>query len=131
MTQQKQNPTFILNFHGLGELTWPMPAGGQDCWLDNAVFEAVLDHVRGRPDVRITFDDANESDYAIALPLLKARNMSAQFFVGAQRVGQLGFLSVGQLRALHVQGIAIGNQGLCHRNWRRCASGNPKKSCWW
>jgi len=117
--QLEKARTFILNFHGLGEPSRPLPSSEKDCWLDSEVFEAVLDRVRGRPDVRITFDDANESDYSIALPRLKARELSAQFFVVAQRIGQESFLSAEQLRTLHAEGMTIGSHGMCHRNWRR------------
>lgn len=115
-------PIFILNFHGLGEMTRTMPVSEQDCWLATAVFEAILDRVRARSDVRITFDDANESDYSIALPCLQARQMTAQFFVVARRIGQKSFLSPQQLQALHAAGMAIGNHGMSHRNWRGLSS---------
>jgi len=111
-------PRFILNFHGLGDTVRKLPASEMDCWLDSMVFEKILDDVRGRKDVQITFDDANESDFAIALPLLKARNLSAHFFVVSKRIGQKSFLSLEQLRSLHAEHMVIGNHGMCHRNWR-------------
>jgi peptidoglycan/xylan/chitin deacetylase (PgdA/CDA1 family) len=120
----KPNPTnmghsFILNFHGLGEPRRSIPASETDCWVDVAVFEGVLDLVRGRDNVRLTFDDANESDCSIALPRLQARRLKAWFFVVAQRIGRKSFLSADQLRALQAEGMTIGSHGLCHRNWRR------------
>ncbi len=109
---------FILNFHGLGEPTRELPSSEKDCWLDAGIFEMILDLILWRQDVRITFDDTNESDFSIALPLLKARNLSAQFFVVAGRIGQESFLSTAQLLALRAEGMAIGNHGMWHSNWR-------------
>ena len=77
----------------------------------------ILDVVKGRSEIRLTFDDANESDYSIALPELKARNLTAQFFVVSGRVGQAGYLSPHQIEALVADGMTVGNHGLRHRRW--------------
>jgi peptidoglycan/xylan/chitin deacetylase (PgdA/CDA1 family) len=94
-----------------------LTSGEKECWLDQSFFEAILDSVRERNDIRITLDDANESDYTIALPVLKARNMQAQFFAVAQRLDQKGYLSTSQLQALAAAGMKIGTHGMSHRRW--------------
>jgi peptidoglycan/xylan/chitin deacetylase (PgdA/CDA1 family) len=108
---------FILNFHGLGE-----PAGSQRrsdelYWTDPHFFATILETVRERQDVQVTFDDAYESDYSIALPLLKASKMNARFFVVASRVDQKGFLSSKQIQCLCSEGMTIGSHGMSHRKW--------------
>jgi peptidoglycan/xylan/chitin deacetylase (PgdA/CDA1 family) len=108
---------FILNFHGLGPRPPGLPTGEEECWLDQSFFEAILDFVQARKNVQITLDDSNESDFTLALPALKARNMRAKFFVVAQRLGQNGYLSTSHLQALAGEGMKIGTHGMCHRRW--------------
>lgn len=108
---------FILNFHGLGPMPAGLTAGEADCWLDQSFFESILDAVKERKDILLTLDDSNESDWAVALPALKARNLRAKFFAVAQRLDQSGYLSTGQLQALAAEGMEIGVHGMRHRRW--------------
>ena len=108
----------ILNFHGLGEPAASQNQSGEQLyWTDPRLFATILETLRDRQDVRITFDDSYESDYAIALPLLKASGMTAQFFVVADRVDRNGFLSAKQIQSLHAEGMKIGSHGMFHRKW--------------
>jgi peptidoglycan/xylan/chitin deacetylase (PgdA/CDA1 family) len=109
---------FHLTFHGLGAPARKLPPGEENYWVDPPLFAAVLDQVAGRDDVRITFDDSYESDYAIALPLLAERKLKARFFVVADRVDQKGCLSTRQIRSMCAQGMAIENHGMRHRRWK-------------
>jgi peptidoglycan/xylan/chitin deacetylase (PgdA/CDA1 family) len=117
LQRQRGQYLFWLNFHGLGDAGRTLPPGEEDYWTDPRLFSDILDTVRGRNDVQITFDDSNESDYTAALPLLKSRKMRARFFVLSERIGQTGFLSRGQIRTLCSEGMAVGNHGMSHRNW--------------
>jgi peptidoglycan/xylan/chitin deacetylase (PgdA/CDA1 family) len=108
---------FILNFHGLGEPLVSQDRSDEVYWTDPHFFAAVLEMVRERRDVLVTFDDCYESDYSIALPLLKASKMNARFFVVASRVGQKGFLSGQQIQSLYAEGMKIGSHGMYHRKW--------------
>jgi len=108
---------YILNFHGLGE---PVALAGRSeaCyWIDPSFFAAILEEVRDRSDLSITFDDSFESDYTIALPLLKAAGITAKFFVVADRVDKSGFLSAKQIQTLGAEGMTIGSHGMQHRKW--------------
>ena len=107
----------ILNFHGLGEPPAEVPPKERNYWLEAKCFGDILDAVGNRSETRITFDDGNESDFTIGLPLLLARNLKARFFVVAERIGQKGFLSSEQLRTLAKEGMAIESHGMAHRNW--------------
>src|SRR6266568_1984659 len=91
---------FILNVHGIGAPQRELPASEQQVWLDEPRFNAALDFAKSRYDIRWTFDDANESDHAIALPALQARGLKAQFFIVADRVNRPGYLSSSQIREL-------------------------------
>jgi len=111
---------FILNFHGLG-LPKPgqaLDTGEERYWIEASFFEAILDLVRDRKDVQITFDDSNESDFTVALPALKDRGMAAKFFMVADRIDRNGFLTLGQLQSLVAEGMGIGTHGMRHRPWR-------------
>jgi peptidoglycan/xylan/chitin deacetylase (PgdA/CDA1 family) len=110
--------TFILTFHGIGQPVRPFWSGEQTFWVERPFFEAVLDEVEGRQDVLLTFDDANASDFETALPALAARGMKAHFYLVSGLIGQKGFLSAAEVRALHAAGMTIGNHGKLHRSWR-------------
>jgi peptidoglycan/xylan/chitin deacetylase (PgdA/CDA1 family) len=108
---------YILNFHGIGTPRHELSANEKELWIDTAKFQAILDCVGGRNDIRLTFDDSNESDYTIALPELKSRNLHAQFFVVAGRLGQPGYLSPPQIEALIAASMTVGSHGMRHRRW--------------
>ncbi len=107
----------ILTFHGLGTPSRPLPAGEDHYWLEGSIYEAILDLVKNRPDVLITFDDSNVSDFVIALPALLARQMTATFFVVSERINQPGFLTTAQILEMAQAGMSIGSHGTQHRPW--------------
>jgi len=112
---------FILNFHGIGSprrTFWPME---ESYWVERRFFEAVLDHIKGRTDTLVTFDDCNASDVEAALPALQARGLKAHFYIVSDLLGKNGFLSVNDVRELHAAGMTIGNHGKLHRSWRGLA----------
>ena len=107
-----------LTFHGIGE---PGPHASPDeapFWISEDRFTGVLDLVAGRDDVRLTFDDGNDSDVRRALPALAERGLRATFFVVAGRLGQPGYLSAEDLDALAAAGMTLGTHGMRHRPWR-------------
>ena len=62
--------------------------------------------------IGITFDDGLESDFSIALPILKRHGFVATFFVNPGTLGTEGHLTVEELRTLHRAGMEIGSHGL-------------------
>ncbi len=108
-----------LSFHGIGTPPRPLDPGEDRVWLEPDRFEAVLDAVAGRDDVRLTFDDGNASDVEHALPGLRRRGLTATFFVVAGRLGAPGFLDEAGVRELAGAGMGIGSHGMRHRPWRR------------
>jgi peptidoglycan/xylan/chitin deacetylase (PgdA/CDA1 family) len=108
---------FILNLHGIGTPRKELPASEHNVWISEAQFEMLLDQIKDRGDVELTFDDANESDYTIALPALQRRAMKAQFFLVAGRIGEPGYLSRSRVSALVSAGMKIGGHGFRHRRW--------------
>ena len=111
----------VLNFHGLGTPMRPLDDGEDEYWLTADQFEAILDAVvaRGGTDVKITFDDGNQSDADIALPALARRKLRASFFPLAGRMGTPGSLDESAIRMLVDAGMEIGTHGMNHRAWRR------------
>ena len=65
--------------------------------------------------VLITFDDGTESDYDLALPILKKINYKATFFIIAGRIGQPGRLSWEQLNEMKSAGMSIESHTFSHR----------------
>jgi peptidoglycan/xylan/chitin deacetylase (PgdA/CDA1 family) len=108
-----------LSFHGVGSPPGPEREPGEhDCWVRRDTFLALLDELRGRDDVRLSFDDGNASDVEVALPALVERGLTADFFVVAGRLGTPGNLDADGVRALTVAGMRVGTHGMDHRSWR-------------
>jgi peptidoglycan/xylan/chitin deacetylase (PgdA/CDA1 family) len=108
-----------LTFHGVGEPGRRLDPGEEQYWVGRDQFESTLDAVAGRNDVRIMFDDGNQSDLEYALPALRRRDLKATFFVVAGRLGAPGFLDQRGVRELAAEGMAIGCHGMRHQPWRR------------
>jgi peptidoglycan/xylan/chitin deacetylase (PgdA/CDA1 family) len=108
-----------VNFHGVGEPSRKLDAGEAMVWLAADRFLATLDALRGRDDVRISFDDGNRSDVDVALPALIERGITATFFVIAGRLGDPDHLGADDICTLAAAGMTVGSHGLHHRDWRR------------
>jgi peptidoglycan/xylan/chitin deacetylase (PgdA/CDA1 family) len=107
-----------LTFHGIGEPERRLDPGEQDVWVSLRQFLGVLDSVASRDDVQITFDDGNASDVEHALPALRARALTATFFLVAGNVGAPGYVDRRGVEALVEAGMTIGCHGMRHRPWR-------------
>jgi peptidoglycan/xylan/chitin deacetylase (PgdA/CDA1 family) len=107
-----------ITFHGVGAPPGRIPQSEQPVWVDADDFEAALDRIVGHPNVRVTFDDGNDSDVDVALPALLARRLTATFFVVVQRIGEAGYLGREDLRELIREGMQIGSHGMAHCDWR-------------
>jgi peptidoglycan/xylan/chitin deacetylase (PgdA/CDA1 family) len=110
---------FNLTFHGIGEPGPTIEEVDRRYWLNVSAFERVLKRVAPWPDVRITFDDGNQSDLAVAVPRLLKFGLRGRFFIVAARVGKAGCMGVSELRELLTAGMEIGSHGMQHRSWRR------------
>ncbi len=67
-----------------------------------------------RHPVLLTFDDGHVSNHRLALPLLTAQRMTADFFVNPAKVGQAGFASWQELRDMSAHGMSIQSHGYDH-----------------
>ncbi len=114
-----------VTVHGIGAPRRPLEDGEADTWVTVDQFEALLDAVAGKPQVRVTFDDGNASDVEIALPRLLERGLTATFFVLAGLLGEPGRLDADGVRELSRAGMTIGSHGWVHRNWRTLEAGVP------
>ena len=116
-----------LTFHGVGSPPLSVGASERTVWVAEAAFVEILDAVRADPSVRITFDDGNASDHAVALQALIARGLQATFFLLAGRIGAPGFLDAAQIRDLAKAGMKIGVHGMDHRSWRALSQGDTER----
>lgn len=119
-----------LTVHGIGRPARPLDPGEHRTWVSIEQFELMLDAVAGRQDVRITFDDGNDSDLRLALPRLRARGLSAEFFVLAGLLGEPGRLGPDDVRHLADAGMRIGSHGWAHRDWRRIDDRQAVEELW-
>jgi peptidoglycan/xylan/chitin deacetylase (PgdA/CDA1 family) len=116
------NQLINLCFHGIGAPRRTLEPDEDRYWVTVDLFLRVLDEVAGRPDVKLTFDDGNESDAEIALPALRERGLTAQFFPLAGRLTGPGSLKREHLRSLRAAGMAIGSHGMHHVPWRQLST---------
>jgi peptidoglycan/xylan/chitin deacetylase (PgdA/CDA1 family) len=107
-----------INFHGIGIPGTSVSAADQGYFVDKDLFFAVLDEIRGRPQVQLSFDDGYASDVEIALPAIIERGLHARFFPLAGQLGRPGYVSAAGVRELASTGMAIGSHGMRHRPWR-------------
>lgn len=116
-------PTEIyLTFHGIGTPGPQVPLQEVPYWLSAERFAAIVDLVgRSGRSVRLTFDDGNASDLAIATPILKRAGLTATFFVLTDRLGADAYLSEADLVRLRDEGMAIGAHGMAHVAWTSLA----------
>ena len=121
-TALRHEHCFNLTFHGIGEPTRPLAPGEDDIWISLEWFLAILDDVKDRTDIRLSFDDGNISDLWHGLPALRERGLAATFFVVAGRLGKPGFLTEEDVQALARAGMTIGCHGMTHTPWRRLSS---------
>jgi peptidoglycan/xylan/chitin deacetylase (PgdA/CDA1 family) len=117
----------VLTVHGIGRPTRPLDPGEDRTWVTLDQFERVLDAAAGRPDVRLTFDDGNDSDVELALPRLLERSLTAEFFLLAGRVGRPGSVDEAGIRALLDAGMSVGSHGWDHVDWRRLGDGTARR----
>lgn len=111
-----------VNFHGVGAPARRLEPGEDRYWIGIDRFRRILDEVVAHPQasrIRITFDDGNISDLSIATPELLKRNLAAQFFVLAGRMGQRGSLAPADLRDMIDAGMEVGSHGVDHLDWTR------------
>jgi len=110
---------YNINFHGVGTPPSEIGASERRVWISQSFFAKSLDVLTiSRIPVRISFDDGNVSDYEVALPELSARNLNADVFIVADRIGTPNYLSAAQIREMHRLGHRIGNHGMHHESWR-------------
>lgn len=105
-------------FHGVGEPERALTPAEERYWLSADRFRFILDEIAALPPVHLSFDDGNSSDVEIVLPELLQRNLRADFFVLAGRLGQCGSLDQDAVRELHRSGMGIGSHGWSHCSWR-------------
>jgi peptidoglycan/xylan/chitin deacetylase (PgdA/CDA1 family) len=107
-----------LCFHGIGTPGRPLEPDEARYWVEEEQFGELLAAATRHPHVRLSFDDGNASDAAIALPALRRAGLKASFFVVAARIGTAGSLTAGAVRELASAGMTVGTHGLRHRPWR-------------
>jgi len=107
-----------LCFHGIGVCTREREEGEARYWVRETHFLRMLDEIATHPDVRLSFDDGNVSDAAIALPAMEDRGLTGTFFALAGRLDDPASLTAADLGLLRDAGMGIGNHGWSHIPWR-------------
>ena len=105
-------------FHGVGTPERGIGPDEGQYWIGTDEFEELLEAICRYPWIRISFDDGNASDAALALPALLRHGLSAAFFVVGDRIDQPGSLSTADIRELVSAGMTVGLHGMRHRPWR-------------
>jgi peptidoglycan/xylan/chitin deacetylase (PgdA/CDA1 family) len=107
-----------LCFHGIGTPERVLEPGEELYWVKAAQFEEFLEVASRYPSLRISFDDGNASDAALALPALRRHKLKAAFFVLSGRLDKPGSLTTAEVRSLSRAGMTVGSHGIWHRSWR-------------
>ena len=116
---KKSSYRLYLTFHGIGEPKIPINKNENMVWVSRKLFVEFCEFVRqNKENINITFDDGNISDFEVAFPELKNRELSAIYFVLTGRIDRLGYLSRNNLRLMAEENMEIGLHGNLHKNWR-------------
>lgn len=116
-----------LTFHGIGQPQTSLSNADKQMWVSESSFSSILDLIKDRHNVRLTFDDGNESDINVVLPALIERNLIAEFFITAGYVDKPNFLNAQHIRTLFDAGMKIGSHGMHHRSWRIASNSQLKE----
>ncbi len=108
--------TACLMLHGIGPLPAHIPPEEKPYWVTEEMFADIVEMVEWA-GARLTFDDGNETDFRIALPLLQNAGLKASFFIPADRIDEPGYVSEDAIRAMHDAGMEIGSHGCAHISW--------------
>ena len=119
--------TIHLCFHGIGTCEREREPGEARYWVTESVFHGILDEIAPHPNVRLSFDDGNASDAAVALPALRERGLRATFFALAGRLDDPVSLGAHDLEDLRDAGMAIGSHGWAHVPWRGLAPADVRR----
>jgi peptidoglycan/xylan/chitin deacetylase (PgdA/CDA1 family) len=114
-------PQIAIAFHGIGNPGRELEPGEARYWVTRDRFLQFLDLVAADPEpgrILITFDDANESDFTIAMPALQDRHLRGSFFVITERLDRPGSLGTTELRTLS-RAMEVGSHGVAHVDWRK------------
>jgi peptidoglycan/xylan/chitin deacetylase (PgdA/CDA1 family) len=107
-----------LMLHGLGPPPTHLSAVEKLYWTGIDRFKAIVEMARRAPErIILTFDDGNQTDVQIALPILQQAGLQAHFFLLAGRISRPGYLNEGDILALHRAGMTIGSHGIRHVAW--------------
>lgn len=64
----------------------------------------------------LTFDDANEDNYANAFPIMKKYGMTGMLYLPFDYIGGNGYLTVDQIKEMAAAGWEVGSHSLTHPN---------------
>ena len=111
-----------LCFHGIGEMPHGRPEAENSYWVRSQELEALMASLeqleaRHEADIQLDFDDANESDYFVVLPMLKRFSRRGAFFVPTDRINRPGFLTSQHIKCLAQEGMILGSHGTDHVPW--------------
>lgn len=111
----------IINFHGIGSPDTTIDDGEKPYWVSENMYREIISRAAAHPrrkDIRITFDDGNQSDLEIAAPLLVQYDLKGSFYILTGRFEKTAYLSTSDCRKLIEMGMSIGLHGRDHVDWR-------------
>ncbi|MDE1987422.1 MAG: polysaccharide deacetylase family protein [Alphaproteobacteria bacterium] len=108
------SPCLLL--HGLGTPPPHITDLERPYWLTMETFSHIVALARHN-EVRLTFDDGNDTDVHVALPALLSAGLTAAFFIPSDRIGRPGYVSEDDIRTLQAAGMEIGSHGRAHIRW--------------
>ena len=105
-----------LMLHGIGPTPSHLDPEERPYWITEQTFGFIVEQIKTYPAL-LTFDDGNDTDARIAVPLLAAAGLTASFFIPSDRIGTPGYVTEADIRAMHAAGMEIGSHGCAHLNW--------------
>lgn len=92
-------------------------ANGYKCITADSYYELLLNELSETTEMNIviTLDDGHESDFRIALPILREFHFKATFFITTDWINKPGYLKKDQIRRLRQEGMSVQSHAKTHR----------------
>ena len=116
ITKQKTSNKYFLDESTFSQQLEVLKAKQYSCILIEDNYRSYLEcQVQGpEKKVAITFDDGNESDYSLALPLLKKADLKATFFITTDFINKEGYMNERQIQQLRKEGMSVQSHAKSH-----------------
>lgn len=116
LSKEKKKKRYTITEKDFAEHISFLHKNNYQCILVDDYYKSILDGKlkKTNKNIIITFDDGHDSDFELALPILKRYKFKANFFITTDWIGKSGYMTAGQLRNLKKEGMSVQSHAKSH-----------------